>query len=111
MVSLIRKEVLTMQLIDEILEYLHFHPLAKRSEIERIIDANVSSATVKRALAKAIEEGLVVSSGVGKATVYSITPKAHLLRTVDLDTYYAKTIDERKVQSGYNFELIREEIP
>ena len=100
-----------MEVIDNILEYLHFHPLSKRAEIEGIIDDSISSSTIKRVISKAIEDGLVVSSGVGKATVYSITPKAHLLRTVDLDTYYAKTIDEREVQSGYNFELIREEIP
>ena len=100
-----------MELTDIVLEYLHFHPFSKRAEIESIIGVNISSSTVKRIISKAIEDGLVVSSGIGKATVYSITPKAHLLRTVDLDAYYANTIDERKVQDGYNFNLIREEIP
>ena len=43
--------------------------------------------------------------------MYSITPKAHLLRTVNLDSYYAKGIEERDVQTSYNFDLIRNEPP
>jgi len=79
--------------------------------IEDGIATKVSPATVKRALSAGIEEGLIVSSGNNRSTVYSITPKAHLLRTVDLATYYAKNMDERQVQRGYNFALIRETLP
>lgn len=99
-----------MEVVDRILEYLHYHPLSKRVDIEVFVKVS-SSSTIKRVISRAIADDLIVASGVGKATVYSITPKAHLLRTVDLDTYYAKAVDEREVQSGYNFDLIREEIP
>ncbi len=50
-------------------------------------------------------------AGNGKSTVYSITPKAHLLYTVDLDDYYEKEWQQRQVQTAYNFELIRNIMP
>ena len=100
-----------MQLIDEILEYLQYHSMSSRLEIEGHISGNVSSATVKRQIAKGIADGLILSYGNNRSTVYSITPKAHLLRTVNLDSYYSKDVDQRDVQTGYNFDLIREELP
>ena len=100
-----------MELIDEILEFLHYHPESKRQTVEQAVTSRVSSATMKRILADGIAKGLISVSGQGKATTYSITPRAHLLRTVNLDSYYAKDGDHRQVQTGYNFELIRDIMP
>lgn len=97
--------------LDTLLEYLHYNPTSKRADIEKNTVLNVSTATIKRLIASGIDKGLIVSSGVGKATTYSITPKAHLLHTVNLDTYYSLDFTERQVQTGYNFELIRNELP
>ena len=68
-----------MQLIDEILEYLQYHPMSGRQDIEGHLSGKVSSATVKRQIAKGIEDGLIVSHGNNRSTVYAITPKAHIL--------------------------------
>ena len=100
-----------MEQIDEILEFLHYHPNSKRTDVEHALTSKVSAATMKRILADGVVKGLVSVAGQGKATTYSITPRAHLLRTVNLDTYYAQDVDQRQVQSGYNFELIRETMP
>ena len=100
-----------MPLFDEILEYLQYHPMSSRQDVEGHLSSKVSSATVKRQIARGIEDGLIVSHGNNRATVYAITPKAHILRTVNLDSYYAIDIDKRDVQTGYNFELIRTELP
>ena len=100
-----------MELVDKIIDYLHYHPLSKRLDIEEFVGTAASRATVKRLLSTEIERGMIVSTGNNRATVYSITPKAHILRTVDLDSYYAVDADHRSVQSGYNFELIRDELP
>ena len=100
-----------MMLIDEILEYLQYHPMSKRQDIEGGLSSIASSATVKRQIAKAIDDSLIVSHGNNRSTVYSITPKAHILRTVNLDSYYAVDADKRDVQTGYNFDLIRNEFP
>lgn len=100
-----------MMLIDEILEYLQYHPMSKRQDIEGGLSSDVSSATVKRQIAKAVDDGLIASHGNNRSTVYSITAKAHILRTVNLDSYYAVDADNRDVQTGYNFDLIRNEFP
>lgn len=100
-----------MELIDKIIEYLHYHPLSKRIDIEDFVADQASRATIKRLLSAGIEAGMIVSTGNNRATVYSITPKAHLLRAVDLATYYAVDADHRSVQQGYNYELIRGELP
>ena len=90
-----------MEAIDEILEFLHYHPQAKRVDVENCLSKKSSSATIKRILAKGVSDGYIAVEGVGKATVYSITPKAHLLRTVDLDSYYAEIqgIDPKKSEN------------
>lgn len=100
-----------MLILDAILEYLHYHPSSPRHLIEDRIAMKASPATVKRAIASAIADGYIDRRGTGKASVYSITPKAHLLRTVDLDSYYAQDFDKRQVQTGFNFQLIRETLP
>jgi len=100
-----------MSILDDILEFLHYHPGSPRRAVEDGITVKASPATVKRAIASAITEGYVEKRGVGKASVYSITPKGHLLRTVDLDSYYALDFDKRQVQTGFNFQLIRETLP
>lgn len=100
-----------MELLDQVLEFLHYHPASKRQEIEAGIVTKVSSATIKRVLSDGQAKDLIVSTGNNRATVYSITPRAHLLRTVDLDAYYSVEFDRRQVQVGYNFNLIRETLP
>jgi len=100
-----------MELIDAIIQYLHYHPSSKRIDIDSFLSDRASKATVKRLLSAGIEAGMIISAGNNRSTVYSITPKAHLLRTVDLESYYAVGPDERSVQSGYNFDLIRNELP
>ncbi len=102
---------MAMNLLDDILDFLHYHPTSGRADIVNGIAHKASPATVKRVLADGVHRGLVSVSGQGRATVYSITPKAHLLRTVNLDDYYAKDVDARQVQTGYNFALIRDEMP
>ena len=50
---------------------------------------------------------MISTSGNGRAVKYSLTSKAHLLRTIEINDYFKKEIDERIIQNTYNFELIR----
>ncbi|MGN0860889.1 MAG: Fic family protein [Candidatus Spyradosoma sp.] len=97
--------------LDEIFQFLHYHPNASRTEIETALEAPPSAATMKRLLAGALERGEIAASGTGRATRYSITPKTHLLRTFNVEEYFRKEIDERVVQTSFNFELIRGLLP
>lgn len=95
----------------EILQYLHYHPLAKRTEIGEFITARISDSTLKRTIADCVEKGHIEVVGKGPATRYKLTPQAHVTMPLHLDTYFEKDIDERQAQQGFNFELIRDILP
>ena len=95
----------------EILEFLHYHPAATRREIKEGIGFDGSDTTLKREIATGVAAGDILVSGKARATRYSLSPQAHLLSPLNLDTYFAKDIDERQVQTSFNFDLIREQLP
>lgn len=90
----------------EILQYLHYHPLSSRGDITTGTAFKGSDATLKRMIAAGIKAGDIVAEGKARATRYRLSPQAQLLMPLNLDTYFALEVDERQVQSSYNFELI-----
>ena len=95
----------------EILQILHYHPLANRTEIMAGLMETPSGSTVKRLLSAAVKEGNIETVGRGPSTKYRLTPQAHVTMPLDLATYFDKDIDERVVQESFNFDLIREVLP
>ena len=71
----------------------------------------MSDATIKRVLSKAVKDGMVLVIGKGRATKYRLTPQAYVTMDLNLDTYFDKDVDEREVQEGFNFELINDILP
>ena len=94
---------------DRIIEFLHYNPGVSRAELMEKLDLGVKDTQVKGLLSECVKDGLVRTEGKARAVRYFITPKAQLLRTIDLDSYYA--VVNRSVQTSYNFQLIREELP
>lgn len=95
----------------EILQFLHYNPLANRAKIMAGLMEAPSDSTMKRLLSAAAKEGNVETVGRGPATKYRLTPQAHVTMPLDLATYFNKDIDERVVQESFNFDLIREVLP
>lgn len=95
----------------EILQFLHYHPLANRTEIMAGLTKAPSDSTMKRLLSAAVKEGNIETAGRGPATKYKLTPQAHVTMALDLATYFDKDIDEREVQESFNFDLIRNVLP
>lgn len=95
----------------EIQQFLHYNPLSSRDEIAKGIAFESSDATLKRHIALLVKAGDVVVEGKARATRYRLSDQAHLLMPLNLDTYFAQDVDERKVQNAFNFELIREQLP
>lgn len=95
----------------EILQYLHYYQPSTRDEIARGIAFEGSDATLKRAIASLVGNGDIIVTGKARATRYSLSPQAHLLMPLNLDTYFAKDVDERQVQTSFNFQLIRDQLP
>ena len=90
----------------DILQYLHYHPLSSRGDITTGTAFKGSDATLKRMIAAGIKAGDIVAEGKARATRYRLSPQAQLLMPLNLDTYFALEVDERQVQSSYNFELV-----
>lgn len=95
----------------EILQFLHYNPLASRDEISKAMPDTPSAATLKRLLSEAVKKGHVEVVGRGPATRYRLSPQAHVTMELNIDTYFNKDIDERKVQENFNFELINNILP
>ncbi|MDD5854886.1 MAG: Fic family protein [Prevotella sp.] len=95
----------------EILQFLHYHPLANRAEIMAGLKKAPSDSTMKRLLSAAVKEGNIETAGRGPATKYKLTPQAHVTMPLDLATYFNKDIDEREVHESFNFDLIRDVLP
>ena len=98
-----------MSNIDRVIEFLHYNPGVSRTELMSKLDLGIKDTQVKVLLSTCVADGLVRTEGKARAVRYFITSKAQLLRTIDLDSYYA--VSDRKVQTSYNFKLIRDELP
>lgn len=100
-----------METTREILQFLHYHPLSSREEIRIGINFQESDATLKRLIASGVEAGDIRVEGKARATRYALSNRAHLLMPLSLSTYFAKDVDERQVQTNFNFALINEQLP
>ena len=95
----------------EILQFLHYHPLATRTEIMAGLAEAPSDSTMKRLISAAVKKGNVETIGRGPATKYRLTPQACVTMPLDLATYFEKDVDEREIQASFNFDLIRDVLP
>lgn len=95
----------------EILQFLHYNQQSSRDAIAKGIAFEGSDATLKRLIATLVKNEDVIVEGKARATRYRLSDQAHLLMPLNLDAYFAQDIDERKVQTLFNFELIREQLP
>lgn len=100
-----------MDITREILQFLHFHPLSSREEIAMGTAFKGSDATMKRIIASCVKSGDIVQEGKARATRYRLSNQAFLLMPLNIDTYFAQDVDERLVQTTFNFDLIREQLP
>ena len=100
-----------MDTVREILQFLHYHPLSSRDDIAKGIAFDGSDATMKRVIASGVQDGSIVVEGKARATRYRLSDQAHLLMPLNLDTYFSLDQDKRQVQTSFNFDLIRQQLP
>lgn len=92
----------------EILNFILKNKECSSKEIHEGITVSLSYATVKRILLNLSSENLILKVGQGKATKYIISPSYELIKPVDIEEYYKKEIDERKIKENFNLNLISE---
>ena len=100
-----------MDIDNLILDFIKQNSNCSSNDILQGIYEEKSLATVKRILSRLISEKLIISTGKGKATRYSLSAFYRLFQHIEIDTYYEKEIDERIVSENFNFSLITETLP
>jgi Fic family protein len=93
---------------NSILTYLENNPSSSSKEVFEGLDGTKGYATVKRCLTHLIELHYVSKEGAGKATTYRLSDSYAVTKPIDLDAYFEQDIDERIIQSSFNFSLIPE---
>lgn len=88
-----------------IIDYLQRHPGKSSKEIHDQFASETSYASIKRVLTQLLEAKLIISTGKGRSTRYSLAPGYQLLYPIDQKEYFSKEIDERTIQRNFNFEV------
>ena len=87
----------------DLLTYIQAHPGQSSGQIADALADKASLATVKRGINELAAQYYVYSEGKARATKYYASS---LFAPVDVDDYFSKEVDERQIQTGYNFDLI-----
>jgi Fic family protein len=94
-----------------VLEYLMQNTLVSSKEIHIGIGEKAGYATVKRILQALISEGLICTLGNGKGTKYQLSPAYFVLAPIHTSEYFLQEIDERRIRSDFNLNLIDQVLP
>ncbi len=92
----------------DILNFISENSLVSPKEIHEGIGFEIGFSSLKRILSQMIFDKLLVQQGNGKASKYKISPVYQLFSPVDLDYYFKLEIDERKINNGFNFNLMKD---
>ena len=94
-----------------ILAYLENNPASSSKDVFDGLNVTKGYATVKRCLTQLIEKRYVSKVGIGKGTKYALSHSYAIIKPIDIDAYFNQDIDERIIQSSYNFNLIHDILP
>jgi len=101
-----------MNITDQIIiDFLARNPLSSSKEIHVGSQLKIGYATLKRILKKLNESNYIEIEGQGKGTKYRISLTYAATIPVDLDDYFEKEIDERKIIESFNFNLMSVILP
>lgn len=90
---------------DKILLFISQHPSRSSLEIHNglSLGIGIGYSTTKRLLTTLLNDKLLVTTGRGKGTKYSLSPLFELLTPINLDKYFEQEIDERSINNTFNF--------
>ena len=95
----------------KIVNYIRQNPLVSSKKIHEETLPDIGYATVKRLISNLIKDKLLEQHGNGKASRYQIAPTYNLFVPIDMDEYFSREIDERKINKTFNFALINDILP
>lgn len=75
------------------------------SKIREQLNEHISQPTLNRDFAKLVKNNVLVKSGRGRATVYSISSYYRLFSEIDIELYFTQDPDQRNVFTRFDFEM------
>lgn len=97
-----------LDLENRLLDYIKNHPNSSSREIHEGLGNVVAFATIKRSITTLLDKNFVATIGRGKSTKYFISKGLDVLFPINIEVYFEKDIDERRVKVGFSFDLIKE---
>ncbi len=93
-----------------VLEFVKLNSNLTSLEIFLNFSETISYATIKRILQKLISQNLILSDKKGKSTTYRLSEIYEINYEINLEEYFKKEIDERNINSNFNFELFEKKL-
>ncbi len=87
---------------EKILEIININNNISTTEINKILNLNISQVTLNRDLSKLLERRLINRIGKGRAIKYSVSVNYQLFSKINLDSYFEKEIDFREGKKQFN---------
>jgi len=92
----------------QVIDFIVKNPSNSSKKIYVGINEIMSYATVKRVLTSLIDKKLIEKKGQGKGTKYLISSTYELFYSIDIEDYFSKEIDQRKIKENFNLSLIKD---
>lgn len=92
----------------KIIDFIKESGECSSKEVFDSVNIAVSYATLKRILTSLKSANYLSTKGKGKGTKYFLSPAFELIQPIDIEKYYQKEIDERKIKESFNFEIFTE---
>ena len=92
---------------NRIISLLKNDELLSSTEIHQNLSLSISISTLKRILSKLVISNYLEIIGNRKSSKYKISEIYDLLEPINIDKYFEKEIDERKIKEDFNFSIIR----
>ncbi len=95
---------------EKVVAFLADSPASSSKDIHLNALPELSYATVKRILNGLLAQHFILAEGNGKGTKYSLSESFRLLKPINVDQYFEKEIDERRIFKTFNFNLLNDHL-
>ena len=92
----------------KILEFVRIKGVVGNKDIKKFLVkefGEISRATIGRDLDNLLKNNLLLKKGKGRNVLYEEKIQNELLKYIDVESYFQKSIDERKILENFNFDI------
>jgi len=94
----------------KILEFIRVREIAGNKDIKEFFSkefGEISRATVARDLDSLLKNKFIIKKGGGRSVLYEENIQSEVLKYINVENYFQKSVDERKIHENFNFDIFR----